>query len=144
MSRVLGIAICWVVIFTVVPSQALEVRSLGRVALSSEVVQMTAAADGKRFYLLLDDGTVQLLGQDGRLLNAIRVGRDVEEIEAMGTGRLLLLKKNRSEIEIVVLIPRSRSDADRSTDQMAGSGEMSEDREETQPDQDKLERIEAK
>jgi len=87
-------------------AQTPDVRLLGRIVTPAEVVQMVATADGQRFYLLLDNGNIQLHLQDGQLLNTIAVGQDVTAIETLGANRLLLSKKDKQQVIITGVFPR--------------------------------------
>lgn len=87
-------------------AQAPDVRLLRKIATPAQVLQMAATADGQRFYLLLDNGNIQLHLQDGQLLNTIAVGQDVTAIETLGANRLLLSKKDKQQVIIAGVFPR--------------------------------------
>jgi protein-disulfide isomerase len=87
-------------------AQAPDVRLLGKITTPAQVLQMAATADGQRFYLLLDNGNIQLHLQDGQLLNTISVGQNVTAIETFGANRLLLSKKDNQQVIIAGVFPR--------------------------------------
>lgn len=87
-------------------AQAPDVRLFGKIVTPAQVLQMAATADGQRFYLLLDNGNIQLHLQDGQLLNTIVVGQDVTAIETLGANRLLLSKKDNQQVIIAGVFPR--------------------------------------
>lgn len=87
-------------------AQIPDVRLLGRVTTPAQVLQMATTADGQRFYLLLDNGNIQLHQQNGQLLNTIFVGQDVTAIETFGANRLLLSKKDTQQVIIAGVFPR--------------------------------------
>lgn len=110
MFRILWGLLIFMSLLPVTQADALDTRPLAAITVPAEVVQMSATADGQRFYLLLDNGVVQLLQQDGRLIDSLNVGKEVSAIEALGTNRLLLYKENRRRVEIVMITPKFQID----------------------------------
>lgn len=87
-------------------AETLDVQLLRSVSAPSAIRQAAASADGQRFYLLLENGTVQLYDQQGQLQGAFDAGPDVVGIVPQGADRLLLQMNDQRQVLIVALMPR--------------------------------------
>lgn len=101
----------WVIvgffIFTVqAVAEPFDVQLIRSVSASAAILQTAATADGQSFYLLLDNGTVQLYDQKGELQGSFDAGPDVIGIVPQGSNRLLLQMRDRKQVLMVALMPR--------------------------------------
>jgi protein-disulfide isomerase len=106
MKKLIWLLVLGLVVTAPVVAAPLDVSLIRSVSTSAPVRQAAATADGQRFYLLLDNGMVQLHDQDGQLRGSFDAGPDVIGIVAQGNNRLLMQMKDQQQVLIVALIAR--------------------------------------
>jgi len=80
-----------------------DVKTMKNVPLTTTPLDVAATADGKRLYVLGDDGVVQIYSMAGQLLGDFKVGSEVTGITPQGPDYLLLEKSGSKELTLVSL-----------------------------------------
>ena len=80
-----------------------QTRQINQLPLSAEAVDLTVSADGKRVFVLQDDGNLEIFSIQGEKQGTIAVGKDVTNISAQGETLLLLTRKGKKEVEYLLI-----------------------------------------
>ena len=84
-------------------ADSVDVRMVRSVQLGETPVQTVSTADGKKIYVLTDQGNVKIYSADGQLQGTFEAGSDVTGIAPQGQNVLLLQKAGAKEMVQVVL-----------------------------------------
>ncbi|MDT8420233.1 MAG: thioredoxin domain-containing protein [Desulfuromonadales bacterium] len=80
-----------------------DVKTLKTLSLPATPRDVAATADGKRIYVLNQDGAVQIYSVSGQLIGDFPAGADVTGITPQGPDLLILEKPGRQELTLVSL-----------------------------------------
>jgi hypothetical protein len=103
MKRLLVVALS-LVLSASISFAEVELGNRTEVPLDVSVVSSASSPDGKRLYLLTDDGKIVVLDGSGKKEGAVEVGEGYDAITVLpGEAKLLLSGKGKKSAEIVSL-----------------------------------------
>lgn len=80
-----------------------QTRAINQLPLSGEAVDLAVSADGKRVFVLQNDGNLEIFSIQGQKQGTIKLGKDVTNISAQGETLLLLTRKGKKEVEYLLI-----------------------------------------
>ena len=81
-----------------------EGRLLRKIQLNSAPVDMAVSPKGSYIFSLTAGGTVEIYAPDGRMLDALPVGDDVDQIQAGPRDELILLRSSKDQTVRILLL----------------------------------------